>query len=60
LIDQVSQSHKPLVITKHGKPLVKLVPFDEQPSSLYGSMKGTVTIHGDIIKSTGEIWNADQ
>ncbi len=60
LIDQVQQSRKPLVITKHGKPLAKLIPFDEEPPTLYGSMKGTVIIHGDIIESTGEAWEADK
>ena len=60
LIDEVNQSRKPLIITKHGKPLAKLVPFDEKPLSLYGSMKGTVTINGDIVASTGEIWDADK
>jgi prevent-host-death family protein len=60
LIDQVNQTHKPLIITKHGKPLVTLMPFNEKSNSLYGSMKGTVIIHGDIVQSTGEIWDADK
>jgi len=45
--------------TKHGKPMAKLSPFAEKPSSLFGCMKGTVVIHGDIVESTDEVWEAD-
>ncbi|WP_419806601.1 type II toxin-antitoxin system Phd/YefM family antitoxin [Terriglobus sp.] len=38
------------VITKRGKPIAKLVPFDEKPlPDIYGCMKGTVEIVGDIM-----------
>jgi len=60
LIDKVNQSHKPLIITKHGKPLAKLIPFEEEPLSPYGCTKGTTIIDGDIVESTGEIWDADK
>jgi prevent-host-death family protein len=59
LIDQVNESRVPLVITKHGKPMATLSPFAEKPSSLFGCMKGTVVIHGDIVEGTGEVWEAD-
>lgn len=59
LIDQVNKTRVPLIITKHGKPMAKLLPFDETPSSLFGCMKDTVIIHGDIVESTGEVWEAD-
>jgi antitoxin (DNA-binding transcriptional repressor) of toxin-antitoxin stability system len=59
LIDQVNQTRTPLVITKHGKPLAKLLPFEEEPVSLHGCMKDTVVVHGNIVESTGEIWEAD-
>ncbi|OIQ66767.1 hypothetisches protein [mine drainage metagenome] len=50
LIDEVAATHEPLVISKRGKPLVKLVPIvDETPKSMFGYMKGTVTIRGNII-----------
>ncbi len=39
------------VITKRGKPVAKLVPFEPQPkASIYGCMKGTAVIHGDIME----------
>ena len=46
-----------IVITKHGKPVAKLVPVDIQSSDLIGKMKGKIKINGDIL-STGLKWNA--
>ena len=46
-----------IVITKHGKPVAKLVPINIQSSDLIGKMKGKIKINGDIL-STGLKWNA--
>jgi prevent-host-death family protein len=59
LIDEVSHSRVPIVVTKHGKPLAKLVPYVDEPVLLFGCMKGSVVIHGDIVAGTGEPWEAD-
>lgn len=60
LIDEVAHTHEPLVITKRGKPVAKLVPIeDETPVSLYGCMKGTVTFLGDILSPIDESWSAE-
>jgi prevent-host-death family protein len=47
-----------LVITKHGKPVAKVVPYERQSASLIGSLKGKIEIRGDIL-STGGAWDAD-
>ncbi len=60
LMDQVQEKHMELTITKHGKPVAKLVPCEASVPPLFGMLKGTVTYHGDIVGSTGEVWNADQ
>jgi prevent-host-death family protein len=60
LMDTVAESHEPLVITKRGKPLVKLVPIvEDAPKSMFGYMKGTLTIHGDIMAPIDEAWSAE-
>lgn len=59
LIEQVNKSRVPLIITKHGKPMATLSPFEEKPFSIFGCMKGTMSIHGDIVEGTGEVWEAD-
>lgn len=60
LIDQVAATHEPLIITRHGKPLAKLVPIeDETRQSMFGYMKGTVTITGDIVSPIDAEWSAE-
>lgn len=61
LLDEVSQEHIPLIITKRGKPVAKLVPIeDEKPQQIFGYLSGSARIVGDIISSTGEKWEADE
>jgi len=60
LLDEVQRSRKEIVITKRGRPVARLVPADETPAPVFGRMKGTLEIRGDIISSTGERWEADE
>ena len=50
LMDEVAETGEELVITKHGKPVAKLTPVIEGRHSLFGSMRGSVTILGDIVE----------
>ncbi len=47
-----------VIVTKHGKPVAKLIPIGSDCASLIGSLKGKIEIKGDIF-STGERWNAE-
>jgi prevent-host-death family protein len=47
-----------IVITKHGKPVARLVPVESECADLIGSMKGKIKVKGDIF-STGIRWNAE-
>jgi prevent-host-death family protein len=58
LMDEVARTGQPVVITKHGKPVAQLVPVPAEPTSLFGYMKNTVTIKGDIVAPTDESWSA--
>jgi prevent-host-death family protein len=59
-LDEVSQARTEIVLTRYGKPIAKLVPFDGENESrpVFGSMKGTVTVVGDIIKPVADVWEA--
>lgn len=59
LIDEVNQHRTSIVITKHGKPLAMLVPIKKEKHSLFGCLKDSVVIRGDIVSGTGEEWEAD-
>lgn len=60
LMDEVRDRRCEIVITKRGKPVAKLVPVEEKQPDIFGYMKGTVTILGDIVGPTGEVWDADR
>ena len=60
LMDQVARDRRPIVITKRGKPVTRLVPAEEKPRTVFGHMRGTINFMGDIVGPTGEQWNADR
>ena len=47
-----------IVVTKHGKPVARVLPADSGCASLIGSMKGKVKVSCDVF-STGIGWNAE-
>ncbi len=60
LMDEVAKTRKPIVITKRGKPVAKLVPAEsEARKPLFGCMAGTVTFEGDIMAPLDVEWEAE-
>ena len=59
LMDEVNTRHEEVVITKRGKPVARLVPYEETPVPLHGFMKNTVMIIGDVVSPVGEKWVAE-
>lgn len=60
LLDQVETTKVPIVVTKHGRPVARLVPLEDagDPRPTMGS----VTLLADADHtyfSTGESWQAD-
>lgn len=56
LLDQLEPDG--LVITKHGKPVARVIPYGQQHADLIGALCGQIKITGDIL-STGIRWDAD-
>jgi len=63
IIDEVNRSGREVVVTKRGKAVAKLVPFQEMSvDSLFGRLKGIVEIVGDpddLIKPVFELEDYD-
>ena len=57
LLDEVDPDG--IVITKHGRPVAKLIPFASDSKSLIGALARKITIKGDVL-STGLDWNAER
>ena len=60
LMDEVQSTRQPLLITKKGRPVAKLVPANEPPDDIFGCMRGKMEIVGDILAPTSdpEDWDA--
>jgi prevent-host-death family protein len=59
LMDDVGQRKVAIVVTKRGKPIARveaIKPRRRKP--LFGSLKGSVTILGDITAPIDEEWDA--
>jgi prevent-host-death family protein len=46
-----------IVITKHGKPVARLLPMERASADLIGSLRGRIRVKGEIM-STGVKWTA--
>ena len=55
LLDQLDADG--LIITKHGKPVARVIPFDTQGVDLLGSLRHKIKIRGNVF-STGLDWDA--
>jgi prevent-host-death family protein len=52
VMDDVQAKHETIVITKHGKPVAKLVPVEPQGDDIFGFLRGKVTITGNVVSPT--------
>jgi prevent-host-death family protein len=57
LMDQVQKKRFEIVVTKRGKPVARVVPVAEKLPDIFGYMKGTVTILGDIMAPIDVEWD---
>jgi prevent-host-death family protein len=59
VIEEVSAGKGPVVITKRGKPVARLVSVEEaDPGTILGFAKGFIKIHGDIVSPIDVEWEA--
>ena len=61
LLDTVDREGETITITKRGRPVAQLVPFPaRRTGSIFGCMKGTARITGDIVGPEPDLWEAMQ
>jgi len=58
LITKMDKTKKPMVITKNGKPVAKLVPYKSDNN--LKALRGKVKHYGDIISPIEEGWNVEK
>ena len=62
ILERVSEGREEVIVTRYGKPVMKLSPVDAEPGtavSPFGWLRGTVTIHGDLVAPLDVAWDAD-
>lgn len=60
LLDRVARTKVPIVVTKHGKPVARVVPLEERERK---PLKGSVTFlteNEEDLFSTGEVWEVEE
>lgn len=58
VIRDVVQGRAAVIITRRGRAVAKLVPLDEEPGSLFGFARGSLSVHGDIVEPIDVDWEA--
>ena len=58
LLDDVAATGQPIVVTKRGKPVARVVPIEEPPS-LHGSVTYLVG-EDELIASLGDVWDVER
>ena len=57
LLDQVKTTHETLVVTKYGKPVVRIVPYTFSESE-DNPLKGSVVFEDDLVSPIDVEWDA--
>ncbi len=57
LLDDIAEQRGTLIITKHGKPVAKLVPVEPE-QRLFGALKGSVVEEPDILAPINVDWES--
>ena len=51
---EVEKSRKALIITDHGKPVLKVVPFSQDPVTILSELRGSVVKYIDPTAPVGD------
>ena len=62
VMEDVKKYRTPVIITKKGRPVAKLVPVEEPTENVFGCMAGTVEFVGDVESPVlpATKWNANR
>lgn len=58
LLDQVAETGVPIIVTKRGKPVARVVAVESDADGLVGSVR-VLSKNDEELYSTGEMWDAE-
>ena len=60
VMKQVHATGEPIIVTKRGTPIVKIVPIRNEKDDIFGFLKGQLKIIGDIESPIPVEWGTTQ
>jgi len=58
LMDDVAATGEPIVVTKNGRPVSRLEPYRQRPTTLFGSLAGAMVLTAEITDPLDVEWEA--
>lgn len=59
IVGRVARTRAPVILTKRGRPVARILPVEEgEGADLFGCIKGSIVICGDIVAPLDVEWEA--
>ena len=61
ILRRVERNRTPLTLTKRGRPVARIVPFEDEPrAEPFGFAKGSISVLGDVVAPIDVAWEAGE
>lgn len=60
LLDAASRTREPIEMTRHGKPVTRIVPCAKSATNFANPLKSSILFEQDLVAPTGEPWDAER
>ena len=56
------RTQRPVIVTKKGRPLVQVVPINDEPREVFGALAGEIEVLGDLVAPVlpASAWKTDK
>jgi prevent-host-death family protein len=58
LLEEVRQTRRSLLVTRHGKPVAEISPYKESKVEAVNPLKGSILYQGDLLAPIDEKWDS--
>jgi antitoxin (DNA-binding transcriptional repressor) of toxin-antitoxin stability system len=59
LLEEVQRTRRPIVVTRHGKPVVEVSAFVAKFGTADNPLRGSIEFEGDLVSPLSEPWDAN-
>ena len=58
LLEEVRETRQPLLVTRHGKPVVEISAYVPKDAVRMNPLKGSIVFQGDLVSPLDEKWDS--